>query len=200
MVNGLGIVRARLGAHHEAIGYFEERVTIARKVGDRAAERAALDNLILPYQKVGRYDAALRAAQLAMLAGRNAAPDKRAITLNNLAEAYLLAGRAEKAVAEAARAYELEPGAASLRVLGLAYEALSELSTSADHFTRAVELFHTQGAELDEAESLRHLGRVRRRLGDSHGAEEALSAALVRYRRLGYADADAVLAELTRVH
>lgn len=194
MANGLGIVSARLGHAAEAIEYFEERLGLARRVGDRAGERAALANLILPYQKVGRYDAALRTAQLAMRAGRDAAPGKRAITLNNLAEAYLLAGRPDKAVAEASHAYDLVPHGASLRVLGLAHEALGDLPTSEDHFARAVEMFHTQGAELDEAESLRHLGRIRKDLGDPHGAQEALSAALVHYRRLGYTDG--VLARL----
>nr|WP_279588774.1 BTAD domain-containing putative transcriptional regulator [Actinophytocola oryzae] len=196
MVNGLGVVRARLGRYGEAIECFEERVTIARRLGDRAGERAALDNLILPYQRVGRYRAALRAARQAMLAGRAATPDKRAITLNNLAEAYLLAGRPDRAVTEAARAYDQVPHGASSRVLGLAYEALGELPTSADHLTRAIAFFHDKGAELDEAESLRLLGRVRRRLGDAQGAEKALTAAMTRYRRLGYAEADQILAEL----
>jgi tetratricopeptide (TPR) repeat protein len=198
MVNGLGVVSARQGRYDEAIEYIEERVAIARKLGDRAGERAALDNLILPYQKVGRYRAALRAARQAMLVGRDATADKRAITLNNLAEAYLLAGRPERAAAEAARAYELVPHGASLRVLGLAYEALGDLRKGADHLGRAVKFFHGQGADLDEAESLRLLGRVRRFLGDAGGAQEALSTALAWYRRLGYAEAEQVLAELTR--
>lgn len=199
MLNGLGVVRARQGRYEEAISYFEERVAIARKLGDRAGERAALDNVILPYQKVARHRAALRAARQAMLVGQAATPDKRAITLNNLAEAYLLAGQPERAVTEAVRAYEQVPHGASLRVLGLAYEALGDLSTSEGYFDRAIRFFRDRGAELDEAESLRFLGRVRRSLGDAGGAEAALSAALARYERLGYAEAEKVQAELELV-
>jgi hypothetical protein len=78
------------------------------------------------------------------------------------------------------------------------YEALCESAAS---------LFRLLGGQpdrpagdpLDEAESLRLLGGVRRGLGDPSGAEEALSAALSRYERLGYAEAEQVLAELDRL-
>ncbi|MFJ1767426.1 BTAD domain-containing putative transcriptional regulator [Amycolatopsis sp. NPDC088138] len=197
MVNGIGIIRARQGRYDEAIRYFEERLVLARAVGDQAGERAALANLILPYQKVGRYRAALRAARQAPLADQNACAGKTAITLNNLAEAYLLAGQPERALAESRRAQELVPHGASLRVLGLAHEALGDLQVSASHLEGAVEFFKARGAELDEAELLRHLGRIRRLLGDANGARKALTAAMVRYRRLGYAEADEVLAEIS---
>ncbi|MFJ1758667.1 hypothetical protein ACIOD2_00010 [Amycolatopsis sp. NPDC088138] len=117
----------------------------------------------------------------------------------SLAEVYLPAGQPERAVIESRRANELVPHGASLRVLGIAHEALGDLPTSASRFEAGIEFFKARGAESDEAELLWHLGRVRRLLGDDNGARKALFAAMIRYRRLGYAEADQVLAEISYV-
>lgn len=196
MLNGLGILGARFGHDDQAIALFEQRIAVARKVGDPLGERAAHANLILPYQRTGRYRAALRAAKQAMALEHDLNPGKRAVTLNNLAEAYLLAGRPDRAVTEASHAHELVPHGASLRVLGMAHEALGDLPAAAAHLRDAIASFHAEGAEFDEAEATWRLGRVLGALGDQAAARQALSDALVRFDRLGYAEAERIRDEL----
>ncbi|MFF1954121.1 tetratricopeptide repeat protein, partial [Kitasatospora herbaricolor] len=199
-LNDLGLICQYLSRHDEAVGHYDEALSLARALGHRSGAVVTTVNSALARVRSGRAAEAVTIchAVLAELRTRQDDPG-RAYTLYVLGLALHFLGRHEEAVTwfgecltvsttaglreRAAHArYRL---ADSLRTLGRTAEAL-------DHAERALLLCEEVGTERDQAQALVVLGRALADLGRGAEARARLELALALFTRLGLPDADEV--------
>jgi CHAT domain-containing protein len=81
----LGVAYNNLGQPERAIGFYEQRLEIAREIGDRAGEGYALGNLGVAYDNLGQYDLALEQyGQAVALFNELGARTEEALFLSNI--------------------------------------------------------------------------------------------------------------------
>ena len=114
------------------------------------------------------------------------------LTLRSLAEAYLLAGDVDAALASAREGSELAERCGMkrewgglLRILGEALARSGELLEAERHLLRAAELAERIGCPYDLAEARRGLGGLYWERGDPDAAKGHLEAARALFERLG---------------
>ncbi|MFE2916597.1 AfsR/SARP family transcriptional regulator [Kitasatospora indigofera] len=199
-LNDLGLICQYLSRHDEAVGHYDEALSLARALGHRSGAVVTTVNSALARVRSGRAAEAVTIchAVLAELRTRQDDPG-RAYTLYVLGLALHFLGRHEEAVTwfgecltvstdaglreRAAHArYRL---ADSLRTLGRTAEAL-------DHAERALLLCEEVGTERDQAQAMVVLGRALADLGRAPEARARLELALALFTRLGLPDADEV--------
>ncbi len=99
LLGTLGLAYYRLGQVERAIGFYEQRLAIAREIGDRRGEGGALGNLGLAYAALGQAERAIGFYEQALGIDREIG-DRRGegTDLGNLGSAYAALGQAERAI------------------------------------------------------------------------------------------------------
>ena len=69
MLGTVGLAHWRLAEVGQAIGYYEQRLVIAREIGDRRGEGSALGNLGIAYKDLGQVEKAAALLQQARSIG-----------------------------------------------------------------------------------------------------------------------------------
>lgn len=138
LTHRLGVTEFALGHMQQARDLLEETLTLARSVGSRLDEAAALGSLALIEDQAGNYGAALELTQRSMEVSRPLEFDWfHAIEHMNLAELLLKHGKAEDAEVSAREALRLSRRTGgrqntiySLATLALVAKAKGDLSTA----------------------------------------------------------------------
>ncbi|MCX5207917.1 tetratricopeptide repeat protein [Kitasatospora sp. NBC_00240] len=199
-LNDLGLICQYLSRHDEAVGHYDEALSLARALGHRSGAVVTTVNSALARVRSGRAAEAVTIchAVLAELRTRQDDPG-RAYTLYVLGLALHFLGRHEEAVTWFGECLTVSTGAGlreraaharyrladSLRTLGRTAEAL-------DHAERALLLCEEVGTERDQAQALVVLGRALADLGRAPEARARLELAHTLFSRLGLPDADEV--------
>ena len=137
----------------KAIDYYEQRLVIAREIGDRRGEGNALGNLGIVYKNLRETDKAIEHHGQALVISREIG-DRRGEgnALGSLGIAYSVLGETDKAIEhhEQALVISREIGdrrgeGRDLANLGLAYETLQRFAEARDAWTAALALFEAIG-------------------------------------------------------
>ena len=99
LLGTLGLAYYRLGQVERAIGFYEQRLAIAREIGDRRGEGTALGNLGIAYADLGQVERAIGFYEQHLAIAREIG-DRRGEgnTLGNLGLAYADLGQVERAI------------------------------------------------------------------------------------------------------
>lgn len=122
-IRNLGLAYARLGEPRRAIEFYERRLVIAREIGDRRGEGAALGNLGLAYANLGEPRRAIEFYEQQLVITREIG-DRRGEgnALGNLGNAYAHLGEPHRAIGHLCEALQIfeaieSPGAAQIRAM-----------------------------------------------------------------------------------
>jgi tetratricopeptide (TPR) repeat protein len=180
----------RGGEHGRAIESLERAVDIARELGDKEMEAAALGHLGNARYAQGQVEQAIERYRQALTVAREISResgDRRTegIHLGNLGVAYYAQGQAQAAIAYYQRALTIARKAGDLRTegnllgnLGLAYSALTQTtqstaaahSTAVDYYQQALAIVREVDDRRAEGTLLGHLGDAYRGMGQAPGA------------------------------
>jgi DNA-binding SARP family transcriptional activator len=183
---GLGRAYRSLGRAPEAAEHYEAALTIARQMGDRAGEGAALGNLGRAYRDLGKMDGAIACNEEALGIARELGDRRReALWLGSLGTVYLHLGRSKEAIDcyEPALVISREVGDRRrmgywLGNLGVVYHQLGEMNTAIGYYEQQLEIAREIGDRLSEQNSVGNLGHVYGLLGRTDRAIEHYQTAL----------------------
>ena len=164
----------------EALQYWEQALSIYRKIGDCQEEAAALGNLGLAYKSLGQYHRAIEFYEQSLeIKWEIGNPQGEATSLNNLGNAYDLLGQFHKAIEFHEQLLEIsrEMGnpqgeAAALGNLGNAYDSLGQFHKAIRFHEQYLEISRKIRYRQGEATSLGNLGLAYHSLGQFHKAIE----------------------------
>jgi tetratricopeptide (TPR) repeat protein len=201
VLNNLGLVHDQMQLD-DAIGFYEEALTIRRDIGDRRGEAQTANNLANAHLTLGRsadaLDPANRALELQREVGHRYG---EGVALNNLGEAYLALEQWDEAIGWLQQARKLfaelntpHGEGYALHNLGQAYLGLDRLDEALRHFQDGLAIRQATGERQIQAVTLLFLGRTQARLGRLVDAGRSWTQALVIFDELD----DATLAAETQ--
>jgi tetratricopeptide (TPR) repeat protein/transcriptional regulator with XRE-family HTH domain len=187
---GFFIVR---GYWHDAASVNRMALELAQRLGDRAAEASACNDLGLACGRLGRYALAIdHLRESAAIARELGDHEGRAAVLSNLSQAYREAGRYEEAiaslqegVADLRGAGERQRNAGSLMNFGTVYAQLGRNEEAITCLQESLDIFRETGDRQGQAHSLTHMGRAYERLGQYENAIACQQNSLDICRELG---------------
>jgi len=191
-LGNLGSAYMNLGDARQAIEFYEQRLVIAREIGDRR-EGAALGNLGSAYLALGDARHAIEFYEQQLVITREIG-DRRGegAALGNLGLAYAALGDARKAIEyhEQALVIDREIGdrrgeGADLGNLGTAYAALGDARRAIELYEQQLVIVREIGDRRGEGNALGNLGNAYLTLGDARKAIEFYEQALVIGREIG---------------
>ena len=178
LLGTIGIGYALLGQAEKAVGYYEQRLAIARDVGDCRGEGMALGNLGLAYATLGQTEKAIGYHERNLVIAREAG-DRRSegAALGNLGNAYRNLGQAEKAFGyyEQHLAIVRELGdrrgeGMALGNLGNAYADLGQTEKAVGYYEQRLAIAREVGDRRGEGQTLGNLGNAYADLGQAEKA------------------------------
>ncbi len=193
LLGTVGLAHLRLGQAEKAIGYYEQRMIIARMIGDRQGEANALGNLGLAYARLGQVEKAIGYHERALAISREIGNRSgEGGDLGNLGIAYASLGQVEKAIGyhEQALAISREIGnrrgeGNSLGNLGVAYARLGQLEKAIEYYEQQLIAVRETGNRQGETNALGNLGLAYMDLGRVEKAIEYHEQALIISREIG---------------
>lgn len=162
VLGNLGFAYHALGEYLRAIEYQEQRLIIAREIGDRLGEGRALGNLGRAYRVLGEYHRAIEFQEHRLTIAREIG-DRRGegAALGNLGEVYRNLGEYHRAIEYQEQrltiAHEIDDRRGegiALSDLGFAYHALGEYHHAAEYHKQALAIAREIGHRYGEANSL----------------------------------------------
>jgi DNA-binding SARP family transcriptional activator len=190
----LGLLAWRAGRPAEALELFERSYRLCRELDEASLAAISLMHQGMALAKLGRVEESVARCEEAV-GLRAAAGLPTAVTLNNLAMAYLTAHRYDAAIAAADQALEecrsedrLLEEATVFDTRGMVRSASGDHVGAAADFARAANLFADLGARLDNAMTTGHLGEEQAALGDLRAARASWKRALDILTDLGASD------------
>ena len=213
ILNELGGAYESLSEFNQAIDFYDQALSIAKKLGDRKSEAVSLNNLGESYRNIGKYQQAIQLYQQALkffreLGDRNS----EAASLGNLGIAYKSLGQYQQAIQFQQQSLEIrrEIGdcngeANSLGNLGISYGSLGQYQQAIHFHQQSLEIFRKIGDRNGEASSLGNLGvsynslgqyqqaiqffhqslEITREIGDRNGEANTLGNLGIAYKSLG---------------
>jgi len=188
-----GITLFSLGRNEDAIDFLQQYLTIAREIGDRRGEGAALGNLGIAYYSLGRYEEAIDFYQQRLTIAREIGDRQgEGNALGNLGVAYNSLGRYEEAIdfhqqyLTIAREIgdRLGEGTA-LGNLGIAYHSLGRYEEAIDFHQQYLTIAREIGNRLGEGTALGNLGNAYNSLGRYEEAIDFHQQSLTITREIG---------------
>ena len=192
-LGNLGNAHADLGEIDKAIDYYEQRIVIAREIGDRRGEGAALGNLGNAYAALGETDKAIDYHEQQLVITREIG-DRRmeGNALGNLGIGYKNLGEIDKAIDyhEQQLVIVREIGdrrseGATLGNLGTAHAALAEIGKAIDYYEQRIVIAREMGDRRGEGAVLGNLGNAHAALGDIDKAIDYYEQRIVIAREIG---------------
>ncbi len=192
-LSNLGVAHWRQGIHDQAVGNFQQALTVFRKTGSRTGEARALGNLGLIHWRRGCYQQAAGQHEQALAIFREIGDQTGvARALNNLGTVYLRQGLYEEAARHHDQALALfrEIGdrtgeARALNNLGSVEWQEGRYVQAAAYHEQALALFREVGDRFGEADALASLGCVYERQGRGGQAASHHEQALALFREIG---------------
>ena len=192
MLNNLGIAYGDQ-RRQECAGYFEQALSIYRRMGDPRGETRAANNVASAWFNLGRYDEALASAQRSLqIQRRNGNRYGEGIALGVLGGSCQRLGRFVEAAEHSGAALAIfrELGermaeADSLSDLGEAYLGLGRVTEAVGALTQSLAIWRDIGDRHGQAATLLRLGRAQHEAGNAGQAYELLSQAAALFDELG---------------
>ncbi|MGK3201421.1 ATP-binding protein [Amycolatopsis sp. MEPSY49] len=205
--NNLGMALVADGRLDEALSHYQEAESLFAAEGDEHGVSNALANQAAVFRRQGRYEEAIGNQRRALAhyelsgAKRNAG-----ITLRSMARVHVDAGRFEDAVRCADEAVSTALGlgqdldiAQAFTVLALAHHRAGQAALAAIAAHQAIDSSRRCGSRHEEARAAYQLGSLAAEAGEIEDARHWWRIARDRYRELGSAEAERVVAELTAI-
>jgi tetratricopeptide (TPR) repeat protein len=229
LLGTVGIAHYQLGQVERAIGFYEQRLVIARDIGDRQGEGAALGNLGLAYAALGQLERAIEIYEQRLVIAREIGDRHgEGNALGNLGTAYHRLGQLERAIEflEQALVIDREIGdrrgeGTDLGNLGLAYYRLGQVERAIEFYEQQLVIVREIGDRRGEGNALGNLGLayadlgqleraidyyyeqqlvIAREIGDRRGEGLALGNLGIAYGNLGQmARAESFLEQALRI-
>ncbi|MFN9469189.1 MAG: tetratricopeptide repeat protein [Pseudanabaena sp.] len=189
----LGLAYFSLSEFNQAIDFYDQALSLARKLGDRNGEANSLNNLGNAYCSLGQYQQAIQFQQQSLGIRREIGDlNGEAASLGNLGVAYLSLGQYQQVIHLYQQSLEIhrEIGdrngeAASLGNLGVAYASLGQYQQAIQFQQQSLEIKREIGDRNGEADSLNNLGLALKALGRRGESIEAFNASRKIYEELG---------------
>ncbi|MEM7346110.1 MAG: tetratricopeptide repeat protein, partial [Chloroflexota bacterium] len=183
----LGLNCRALGKVEEAIGYYEQALTISRAINDRRGEGNHLGNLGVAYSVLGQVEQAIGFYEQALAISRDIGDQQgEGRRLGGLGNIYRALGQTKKAIRhyEQALAIARETGhqrAEGIRLgnLGNAYCNLGNTVKAMKYYEQALAIAHRIGDRRGKGSRLGNLGNVYCLLGEVEKAIEYYKQSLV---------------------
>jgi tetratricopeptide (TPR) repeat protein len=196
LINSLFFVANLYRFRHEfdtAAAYYERAFHLAKKLGNRWAEGAVLNNLGLAYESLGRYQQAIEFYQKALTIFQELGNRQgEASSLGNLGIAYRNLGQyiwaiefLQQCLGIKRELGEQQGEAIALGNLGIAYGALGQDDRATEFFQQRLKLTRELGERQGEASSLSNLGVIYKNLGQYERAIQFQQQSLNIERELG---------------
>jgi tetratricopeptide (TPR) repeat protein len=189
----LGIVYSSLGQVGQAIGFFQEALSISSEIGDQRAGGIWLGNLGNTYSDLGQIKRAIDFYQQALAISRGIG-DQRAEGgwLGNLGLAYSALGQVERSIEFYQQALAISRGIGDRRGegsdmgnLGLAYYSLGQVERAIQFHQQALAISREIGDRRGEGSDLGNLGLAYYSLGQVERAIWFYQQALAIAREIG---------------
>ncbi|MFN8580945.1 MAG: tetratricopeptide repeat protein [Gemmatimonadaceae bacterium] len=194
--NNLGVLANLRGDRDAALTNYQLAIPAYQRLGSSTGIAECYHNMAITFRDVRDFGRAEEYALRAIEFARGAA-NERLAALATLGRTEIifrrgdseLAGASARRVAEDfARLSDPIREADARRISGLSLLAEGAYPDAQDEIARAVELSHSHGGALVEAESTRALAELHLVVGNAREAREAGAAALAMFERLGAAD------------
>src|SRR5215471_15526122 len=178
---------------HEWVQANEAALLVARRIGDRAAQAIAHDDLGVAYERLGRFATAVECERDSVVIFRELG-DRRGLagSLNNLGIEFGRQGRHEEAITSLRESLDIsrELGdrlseAGGLHSLGVVYGQASRHEEAIACLLDGLTICRELGIRQGEAHTLSDVGVVHRRLGRHGEAIARLRESLAIFRELG---------------
>ena len=188
-LNSLGRANLYLGNYGLALSSYQQALELARAHGSAEGEIVRLNNIGNVYYFQGRYSDALRVYQSAMdkvnaTSTEKWNPERRQLTLANLATLYQRLGKEQTALAlyrQLANSPQAMPPSQQAQLLlneGVLYRRMGDPVKALDRYRASQTLFATERHQDGEIGALRNIGIARAvDLNDLPGALDAFTAA-----------------------
>lgn len=191
--NSAGEALYSLGSPRKAIDYFNDALTLCKRVGDRSGAALAHINLGYSYLDLGELQQARQhIAEARSLYEETGERRGQAQALTAIGSVHAFLGEKQKALDSQAEAFKVfraigdrEGQAVALNSIANAYEDLNEPQTALDNYNRALQIYQERGHRDFEAVTRYYLGRVYESLGDERRALEFYEQSMLQSRRSG---------------
>ena len=189
----LGLASADIGRHDAALAFYERVHGVARTLGDRALDAAALSNASLSLGALGDLGGALQAAERAIATYR-AVGDRRGEAKATANEGGFLAelGRTQEALARLTEALPVlaaegdYAAVANVRTrMAPLFAVTGRLDEAARSLEESVQLFERLGDRRSRAVALGTLGQMRRRQRRVDEAIDCAEESIALFRAIG---------------
>ena len=195
----LGSTHHSLSEFNQAINFYDQALSLARKLGDRNGESASLGNLSSAYGSLGQYQQAIQSQQQSLQISKEIGDRKgEANSLGNLGSAYYSLGQYQQAIQFQQQSLEIrrEIGdrngeATSLLNLGSAYYSLGQYQQAIQFYQQSLEIDREIGDRNGEANSLCNLGNTYYSLGQYQQAIQFQQQSLEIHREIGERNGEA---------
>ena len=175
VLTNLGMFHSDRAEVLEAERYLQEAITIWKDLKDEEGEAGALNGVGLAYLRMGETERALAIYQQELRLKLN--PLRRAVLFTQIGNAYVSAGRPDRAFQYFQQAYDLqklggdpENEAKTLLGFGLAYAGLRDFKNALVSYSGALEISRSQKDLRNQAAALLNMGWV---LGTMERYDEA---------------------------
>jgi CHAT domain-containing protein/Tfp pilus assembly protein PilF len=168
-LGNLGIVYRNLGQYERAINFYEQRLVIAREIGDRRGEGDTLGNLGVAYWSLGQYERAIDFYEQSLAIAREFGNRQgEANALGNLGIAYLDLGQYERAINSYEQRLVIDREIDDRRGEGIALGNLGHAYWSLGQYERAIDFFEQSLAIAREIGDIAGEGATLNNLGGSY--------------------------------
>ena len=196
----LGLAYFSLSEFNQAIDFYDQALSLARKLGDRNGEANSLNNLGNAYCSLGQYQQAIQFQQQSLGIRREIGDlNGEAASLGNLGVAYLSLGQYQQVIHLYQQSLEIhrEIGdrngeAASLGNLGVAYASLGQYQQAIHFLQQSLGIFKELGDLDGEASSLIGLGNAYCSLGQYQQAIYFFQQSMEINREIGDRNGEAI--------
>jgi CHAT domain-containing protein/Tfp pilus assembly protein PilF len=182
-----GVALYQKSEYAAALEKWQEALALARKIGFKSGEGAALSNIGAVYQSLGQYPKALEYFQQSLMISK-AIGNKplEGSTLNNIGEVYLSLGQYPKAleyfqqslmISKAIGNKPLE--STTLNNIGGVYDRLGKYPKALEYYQQALVISKAIGDKYGEGITLNNIGSVYKSIGQYPKALEYYQQALV---------------------
>ena len=187
------------GKLKEALEYYQQALTIHRKIGNKEGEANALGNIGNVYQTQGKLKEALEHHQQALDIHRKIGKKEgEASVLGNMGNVYQIQGKLKEAFQHYRKALDIhreigskEREASVLGNMGNVYQIQGNLKEAFEHHQQALEIDRKIGNKQGEASDLCNMGNVYQIQGKLKEALEHHQQALDIHRKIGKKEGEA---------
>ena len=192
-LNELGLHLSMLGKTQEALSHFQEVLSLARKLGDKRKEGAALANLGITYSDLGDTQKPIELFKQGLEISRQIG-DKRAESdmLGNVASANSVLGNLVDAFHFYEQSLKLHLKLGDQRGQGRDFQGIGvifaeqhKFREAIAYYERALEVFRQIGAKKEESDILGNIGVAYKQLGEARKAITLFEQSLAIGRKLG---------------